>query len=211
MKSVSKTITLKCEPNTIMSKRADRALARVSHIAKLKKSNHENLLEIAGCAPEMLARSFARRGMQKGFLANGVIDERHEHCQSHVNMIKNLPRKLSPETLEIAENFDIVKKLRDQFQSIGRITEELFKKLGMPEDTGAYGVEILELRRSEFMPRQRYQLMSTELHLEMIRMQKEKVLQQKKSEYLEIKVKTQNYVDSCTECQSRIMGLMKND
>ena len=66
-----------------------------------------------------------------------MIDERYKRSPSYMNMIKTLPRKLSPETLEIVENFDIIMKLHDQFQSIGRITKELFDeflKTGIPSD-----------------------------------------------------------------------------
>ena len=68
-------------------------------------------------------------------------------------MNKNSLWKLSSETLEIVENFYVIKKLHDQFQSIGQITEELFDELSIPKDTDVNRVEILELRRSEFIPR----------------------------------------------------------
>lgn len=129
----------------------------------------------------MLARSFMQRGAKKGFLANDMIDERCERCPSYMNMIKNLLRKLSPETSEIVEKFNTITKSCYQFQSAGRITEELFNELDMPKDADISGAEISKLTRSEFTPRQTFQLMSTELHLEIMRMQKEKVLQQKRT------------------------------
>lgn len=92
---------------------------------------------------------------------------------------KNLAKKLSPETLKILNNFETIKKLYAEFQTKGRITEELFDELKISDNVNLRGETTSEIRLSDFVPCQRYQILNTELHIEKVKNQKEKISNQK--------------------------------
>ena len=93
-KKLSKTLTLKNEPSTCTLKRVDEALRTCADKIRLRK-NRNNLLEFCGCAPETLVRSNANEAMQKGLIANGMIDTGCRLCPSFMNVIKNAKKIIS--------------------------------------------------------------------------------------------------------------------
>ena len=91
-KKLSKILTLKNDPSTCTLKRVDKALCTCPDKIRLRKTNRNNLLEFCGCAPEILVRSNTKEAMQKGFIANGMIDTGYRLCPSFMNMIKTMPK-----------------------------------------------------------------------------------------------------------------------
>ena len=69
-----------------------------------------------------------------------------------MNVTKTFLKKLSPETLEIVNNFKTIKKSHAKFQIKGRIIEELFDELKIPDNMSLRGETMSELRRSDFFP-----------------------------------------------------------
>ena len=139
----------------IIGKGINRAMEGVSYIVNLKTSNRENLLGVCGCAPETLVMPSMSRGTRKVFLANGMIGEHRKHCPSFVSMMKTVPRRLSPQTLEIVNFFDVIKKSHEEFNTKGRIDEEAFNELNVPQDADSNRETQIDLRSSDFMPLQR--------------------------------------------------------
>ena len=77
--------------------------------SKAKKPNRKNLLDFCGFSPEVLVRSNTKEARQKGFVANGMIDTGYKLCPSVMNMIKKtMPKKLSPKTIEIINDYNLI-------------------------------------------------------------------------------------------------------
>ena len=53
--------------------------------------------------------------MWKGLYSNRIIDESYKLCPSLIVMINTIPKKLSESTLEIMNNFEILKTIFDEY------------------------------------------------------------------------------------------------
>ena len=164
MKSLVKILTLENEPENCTMKRVNEALLTCADRIKLKKTNRKNLLDFCGCIPEILVQSNTKRAIQKGFIANGMINESFKYCPSYMNIIKTMPKKLSVETLAIVNDYKIIKQLFDEFQKNSIILEDFFDMLGIPDDMSMRGKISRELRRSSIVSRQHSQTLSSKEH-----------------------------------------------
>ena len=108
-KKLSKILTLKNNPSICTLKRVDEALCACIDKIRLRKTNRNNLSEFCGCSREILVRSNTKEAMQKGFITNGMIDTGCRLCPSFMNMIKTMPKTLSPKIIEIIDDFDLIK------------------------------------------------------------------------------------------------------
>ena len=75
-----------------------------------------------------------------------MIDKGFKFCSVCINMIKIIPKKLSPEVLKIINNIEILQQLHAEFQLISRIIEEIFDELNVPSNTSRRGEIINSLR-----------------------------------------------------------------
>ena len=80
----------------------------------------------------------------------------------------------------------------------------------MPEDSDMNGKIISDLRRSQYVPRQRCQIMNTKLHIENIEEQKNKLIFEKKKECGIVKSKTEFLLESNLEAESKINSILEN-
>ena len=93
----------------------------------------------------------------------------HEHDEKNA-------KNLSEKTIETMNDHEMIKKLYDECQLKSRTTEDFFDELKMSNGVNIRGKTISELRRSDFVPRQRCQTLSTEAHKENRKQQKESIL-----------------------------------
>jgi len=207
IKTVTKILTMNHDPDTIMSSNVNEAITKDTRL-NLKKSKQKILCDFCGCTPEIMVRSNTQRAIRKGFIENGMIDESLKLCPSFTNMMKTMPKKLGEKTIEIMNNFEIMKKLHDEYQLKFRITEEFFDELGIPNDVNIRGEIISELRRSEFVSRQRCQTLNTIAHYENRKQQKESILNEKIRQYEIIKSKTETFTDNAKEAESKIHSVL---
>jgi len=126
-------------------------------------------------------------------------------------MLKTIPKKIPDEIMKILKDPKIIKILHDEFQLAGRISEETFDELGIPLDVNLRGEIESELRRSNFISRQRCQTLNTELHVENIKQQKIAVLETKKDKYDKIVEKTDNFIKACAQAEGKVSSIMMNN
>ena len=87
-------------------------------------------------------------------------------CPSFPAMMKTMPKKLSKKTIEIMNDFEIVKKIYDEYQLKSRMSEDFVDELGIANDVNIRGEINSDLRRSDFASRQRCQTLNTKAHSE---------------------------------------------
>ena len=107
-----------------------------------------------------------------------MIDEGYSFCSSFVDMMKIILKRLSEKNIEMMNDYEIIKKLCDEHQLKSCMTVDFFHDLKIPNDANIRGEIISELRRSDFVSRQRCQILSTEAH---------KVNGNQKREYFKLK------------------------
>ena len=128
-----------------------------------------------------------------------MIDEGFKFCPVCINMIKTLLKKLSQSLSEIINNIKILKQLHAEFPLIGRITKEIFNKMSIPPDTNTRGKIINLLKYSLRIPKQRAQVLSTELCVDNIKKQKEIIKNKKIIAYQNVHDEIASYVKTCDE------------
>ena len=166
---MAKILTLENELENCAMKRVNEALLTCTDRIKLKKTSRKILLDFCGCIPEILVWLNTKRAIQKGFIANGIIDEQFKYCSSYMSIIKIMPGKLSLETLAIVNDYEIIKQLFDKFQNNSIISDNFFDMLGILDDMNIRGEINRELRHWSIVSCQRSQTLSSKQHQENIK------------------------------------------
>jgi hypothetical protein len=146
---------------------------------KFSQDKLHRIIDLAVCLPELLFRSVTASRVIQGFVEGGVVDRESGIWPDFDKVIGTCRRPVAVEEVELIKTH--FNTLYNAFVSHGKITEELFDKLGFAEDKDRRGKE--KQRRSLAIVHGRAMCYSSEP----IRLARNIKLQQQGAEVVRIK------------------------